>query len=88
MIINGKDEELKLDYPCNWSYRIICEDADKINEIIVDVISERDFSVKVSNTSKTGKYHSFNVELLVHHDDDRLGLFELFKKHPEIKMVL
>ena len=88
MIINGREEELQLEYPCNWSYRIICEDPDKINEIIVDVINERDFTVQISNKSKTGKYHSFNVELLVHHEDDRQGLFDLFKKHPEIKMVL
>ena len=46
------------------------------------------FTLKYSHTSKNGTYQSFDIELLVHHDDDRLSLFNLFKSHHDIKMVL
>ena len=88
MIINGREEELKLTYPCNWSYRVICEEHLDVTQIVTEVVDNRNYNLEISNKSKTGKYQSYNIEILVHHDDDRLGLFELFKKHSKIKMVL
>ena len=40
------------------------------------------------NKSKTGKYQSYNITILVHSDDDRHGLFSLFKDHQHVAMVL
>lgn len=88
MIINGKEEELEIEYPCNWSYKIITDDFDNVEEIVLNVVGARSYSLNYSHTSKNGRYKSYNCELLVHHDDDRLTLFDLFKKHPNIKMVL
>ena len=88
VIINGKEEKLELSYPCNWEYKVMCFSHVEITEIVTHVIKDRDFTHKKGNQSKTGKYQSYNITLLVHSDDDRTLLFELFKSHEDIKMVL
>ena len=88
MIINGKEEELQLTYPCNWNYKIFTANYDEVDSIVKCIVQERTFSMKYSHTSKKGTYKSYDVELLVHNEEDRLELFALFKNHTDIKMVL
>ena len=88
VIINGKEEQLELEYPCNWEYKVMCLAEVEIDALIVEVIKNRDFTLSKGNISKTGKYQSYNVSLLVHNDDDRIELFGLFKKHKHVAMVL
>ena len=88
VIINGKEEQLKLEYPCNLDYRVMCLFEIDIETVINSVVKDRDFTHIKGNVSKTGKYQSYNVTLLVHSDDDRVALFELFKQHEHIAMVL
>jgi len=88
VIINGREEQLTLTYPCNWSYRVITHMPDAIHSIVTEVVRDRSYKCTFSNISKNGTYHSFEVEILVHHDEDRVALFELFKQHSAIKMVL
>jgi len=88
VIINGKEEHLKLEYPCDWEYRVMCLCNKDIEEIVVDVVKDRSFTQKKGNISKTGKYQSYSITLLVHNDDDRVGLFHLFKQHKDVAMIL
>lgn len=88
MIINGKEEELVLEYPCNWEYRVMCFEHIEIDLVVTQVVRERDFNLKKGNKSKTGKYQSYTINMLVHNDDDRVELFALFKKHEHVAMVL
>lgn len=88
MIINGKEEHLKLNYPCNWNYKIFTAKFDAVEAVVYSILNERTFTLKYSHTSKNGTYKSYDVELLVHSDEDRLELFNLFKTHIDIKMVL
>ena len=48
-------KELKLQYPCKWEYKAICESHHNIKEIATDVFDKREHSVKKSNNSKGGK---------------------------------
>jgi putative lipoic acid-binding regulatory protein len=88
VIINDSKEKLQLEYPCNWNYKIITHAPHAVDEIITSVVVNRSYEKRLSNTSKTGTYHSFDVTLLVHSDEDRGMLFESFKQHELIKMVL
>lgn len=87
-MIDLSKEKLKLNYPCNWKYKIVVLEATDINKVIKDVIDEREYKVKESNVSKKGKFKSYTLELLVHNDDDRTSIYELLGKHPDMKMVL
>lgn len=87
-IINDREEKLELDYPCSWAYKLIASEKIALQEAIHDVIEEREHKLTHSNNSKTGKYVSMNLELLVHNEDDRNFIYEALKAHSNIKMVL
>jgi len=87
-ILNDRKEKLELTYPCNWAYKLIAGEKEALEKAIHDVIQEREHSVKHSKNSKSGKYISMNLELLVHNEDDRNFIYEALKAHNNIKMVL
>lgn len=87
-IINDSKEKLELTYPTTWSYKLISLSKEQIQEAIHEVILEREHNLAHSNASKTGKYVSMNLDLLVHNEDDRNFIYEALKKHQNIKMIL
>ena len=88
VIGEGDERKLELEYPCKWKYKIVGEERKKLEAAIHSVILERSHSLEHSNTSKTGKYISLNLDLLVHNEDDRTFIFEALKVHQDVKMVL
>jgi len=84
--LEGK--QLELEYPCNWCYKVIASEADTLKKAVHDVIEEREHKLTPSNSSKSGKYVSMNLDLLVHNEDDRTFIYDALKKHQDIKMVL
>lgn len=87
-ILNDSEKKVVLEYPCSWCYKLIASERKALEKAIRDVIDERDHKLTPSNQSKTGKYTSMNLELLVHNEDDRTFIFEALKQHQDIKMVL
>jgi len=100
-IINDSEQKVVLEYPCNWCYKVIASEEKALKQAITDVIGERDqkvngearepshgYKLEHSNKSKTGKYVSMNLDILVHNEDDRTFIFDALKKHQAIKMVL
>jgi len=87
-IINESKEKLELTYPCDWSYKLIAGEKEALQKAIRDVIDEREHKLTHSNKSKSGKYISMNLDLLVHNEDDRNFIYEALKAHNAIKMVL
>ena len=97
--LEGK--QLELEYPCNWCYKVIASEKEALQNAVKDVINEREqtvngedseankgYKLTDSNSSKTGKYVSMNLDLLVHNEDDRKFIYDALKKHQDIKMVL
>lgn len=87
-IINDKKKKIELQYPCNWCYKVIATEREALQKAVKEVIDERIHSLSDSNSSKTGKYTSMNLELLVHNEEDRTFIYEALKQHQNIKMVL
>ncbi len=81
-------EKLELAYPCSWCYKVVGEEREKLEEAIRDVIKEREHTLTHSNTSRSGKYISLNLDMLVHNEEDRQFIYEALKAHPHTKMVL
>lgn len=88
VIINETTQKLELEYPCNWCYKVVAYERAGIEIAALEIFSERHYSLTPSNTSKSGKYISMNLELLVHNEDERTYFYETLKAHPHIKMVL
>ena len=87
-IINDNKQKLKLDYPCNWCYKVIGREREVLKKAIHEVILEREHEINDSKQSATGKYVSLNLDLLVHNEDDRNFIYEALKAHQNVKMVL
>lgn len=81
-------QELKLEYPCQWEYKLILSSEHDVHLIVKEVIYEREHHVKPSQNSKKGNYSSHTLHILVHNDDDRKMLFHALKAHKHIKFVL
>ena len=87
-MIDLSKEKLELDYPCNWSYKLVVLESININVTVKEVVSKREHKIIESKSSSKGKFKSYNLELLVHNEDDRKTLYEVLGKHDDIKMVL
>ncbi|TLP38607.1 DUF493 domain-containing protein [Arcobacter arenosus] len=87
-MIDLNKHKLELEYPCNWKYKIVIIESINVKYISKDIFGERDHKVKESNVSKKGKFKSYNIELIVHSDDDREEIHRLLGEHKDIKMVL
>lgn len=87
-MIDLNNQKLELNYPCSWSYKLIALEKINIKKVVKTIILEREHSLKESKTSSKGKYKSYTLELLVHNEEDRKELYQIFGDHADIKMVL
>ena len=87
-IINDRNEKLELAYPVLWTYKLIGYKTEEIQSAVDEIVLEREYTLKHSNSSKSGKYISMNFELIVTNEDERNFIYESLKAHQNIKMVL
>jgi putative lipoic acid-binding regulatory protein len=55
---------------------------------IEKIVTGRDYTITPSNISRTGRYHSLNLEITVDDDEDRTGIYDKLRANPAVKMVL
>ena len=87
MIDNRDNEETSIDYPCEWIYKVIGSDKESVHNAIASIIQDSEYLINDSNTSKTGKYLSFNVTVMVGDEAYRNKIYQAFKVHDNIKFV-
>ena len=75
-------------YPCQWSYRVIGRDREGVRRAVEEILGEREFLLYYSRGSHAGKYHSWNIDLVVRDQGERNALFGQFKDHPAVIMVI
>lgn len=86
--VNSGSEEPQINYPTNWKYKCILEKNSSIKDISEEVLSSLDYKISKSAKSKTGKYESYNIELLVHSKEEQREIFSKLKSHQKVKFVL
>jgi putative lipoic acid-binding regulatory protein len=87
-MIDLNERKLELDYPCNWSYKLVIRQEQNIKKIIKEVLDQRKHGVKASNKSTKGKFISYTLDLIVENEEDRKDLYKILGDHEHIKMVL
>ncbi|MGP1581023.1 MAG: HP0495 family protein [Wolinella sp.] len=83
-ILEGEPE---ISYPCEWSYTIITQSEEEARLASFEIL-ESEHKFTPSNKSRTGKYQSFNIKLLVESKEKRDEIFQKFQAHTLVKMVL
>lgn len=87
-MIDLSQRKLELDYPCEWTYKVIGTSDKEVRDAISEIMFEREHNLNVSNRSSKGKFVSFTLKTKVHTEDDRLDLFKLLTEHSNIMRVL
>ncbi len=78
----------KIDYPCEWNYRIIGSDLNNLLRAIEEAAAGLIYDVTPSNISKKGNYFSLNLNVEVPNEVVRDIVYEKLQKHPSIKYIL
>ncbi len=78
----------EIDYPCTWSYKLVGADEQAIRIAIAEIVADREHDVSLSRASRTGKYVSLKVQVVVGDHDERRGLANGFHEHPAVRFVL
>ena len=80
-------KEPSIDYPCEWIYKVIGSNKESVHSAIAGIIQDSKYLISDSNTSKTGKYLSFSVKVMVGDEVYRNEIYRAFKEHNDIKFV-
>ncbi len=88
MNLDDPSEKLKLEYPCEWTYKVIGTHSETILKIVQEMMQERRFTISLSNKSKTKKYCSMNFVTQVESEEDRNTIYKRLKNHKDVVMVL
>ncbi len=86
--INPVTEQLEMDYPCLWLYKLIGADEASLRQAVLEVIEVDGVTIEQSNTSSGGKYVSLNVEVRVSSAAERTGIYDALRAHGSVRMVL
>jgi putative lipoic acid-binding regulatory protein len=78
----------KIDYPSPWLFKVIGVDREALPRAIAEVLGERRHLLVYSNASRTGKYHSFNLEVVVESEIHRDELYRSLAACAVIMTVL
>jgi len=87
-MIDLSQHKLELDYPCNWTYKLVIRKEQNMNKIIKEILDDRKHGVKPSKTSSQGKFKSYTLDLIVEDENDRKDLYKILGDHEHIKMVV
>jgi uncharacterized protein len=77
-----------ISYPCQWQYKVIGQNPETTKKAIKDACSPAQVTITFSHVSSSGKYHSFNAEVIVKTEEQRLKIYQALHNHPDVKMVL
>ena len=82
------DRRPEIEYPALWSYQVIGTDEGLVRRAVGEVVLERAHTLKLTKTSRTGKYCSLLLEVTVVDEAERLALFEALAAHADVRIVL
>ncbi len=81
-------EKPTIEYPCNWGYKIIGRDKEKLKACIKEVMGDKEHLSAPGNTSKKGNFHSYNASCEVASQEERDRIFKAFQDHEDVDMVI
>lgn len=81
-------EKQIVNYPCPWSFRIIGRDKETMKQAITVYMKDAEYLLIASNTSRSGKYVSLNLETVVADEDTRNRIYLELKQLACVTLVI
>jgi putative lipoic acid-binding regulatory protein len=88
MLLNDDNKYPEIQFPCEWSYKIIGLDVNKILNAVEEAVLGLNYDVTPSNISKNGKYVSLNLRLELPNEAVKNLIYEKLTQSPDIKFIL
>lgn len=88
MILDSNSKKPKIEYPCNWDYKIIGTDVDQMISVIEKTVEGMEYNISSSNVSSKGKYFSLNLKVFVTSEVIRNIIFQKLESSEFVKMVI
>ena len=88
MILDSDSKKPIINYPCDWQYKVIGTDVDKMIKAIEIIADGMEYKISSSNVSAKGNYFSINLKVFVTSEVIRDLIFEKLKANECVKMVL
>ena len=85
---NNTKEQPKIEYPTRWGFKVIGKDKEKLKACIKEVMREKEHLCSLGNSSKTGKFHTYNASCIVESQEERDRLFKYFQDHEDVNIVI
>jgi putative lipoic acid-binding regulatory protein len=76
------------DGPYPWGFRLIGSDLERLREVALEVLGDRDPRLRPGNSSRTGKFCSLEAEVVVRDREDQLALFARLAEQRGVLRVL
>ena len=88
MFLDDDSKRPEIQFPCEWSYKIIGSNVSGILSAIEESVLGLNYDVTPSNVSRNEKYVSLNLKLEVPNEIVRILIYEKLTKSPDIKFIL
>ncbi|MFO7446454.1 MAG: DUF493 domain-containing protein [Ignavibacteriaceae bacterium] len=87
-MFNNSNDRPSINYPCEWEYRVIGRDIDRILSAIDEAACGLKYSVSPSNVSRNDKYFSINFRIEVPNETTRDVIYNALVNNDDIRIVL
>ena len=91
-ILNSETKEKpEINYPTNWGFKLIGRDKEALLSCIKEIMNElgeKEHLCSLGNTSKTGKFTTYNASCSVESEEERNKIFKYFETHDDVDMVI
>jgi putative lipoic acid-binding regulatory protein len=88
MILDSNSERPELNYPCEWIYKVIGKDVNKLIAAIEQSSLELEYEITPSNISKKENYISLNFKVTVPSEAARDIIYQKLNNNKDVIMVL
>lgn len=77
-----------IDYPCEWPFKLVGADEVTLRKVVAEVVEDRVHTIGKTRASRTGRYTSLRVEVVVFDEEERHHLSDAFHAHPDTLFVM
>ena len=81
-----ENDRPEIEYPCEWTYKILGRAEGELRDAVGEIV-KGDYSLELSNHSKTGKYLSLELVLTVQTEEERLSIGRRLHEHQAVLYV-
>ena len=89
--MNGQqpdEQELKIDYPTHWEYRLIGRDAAELRDAVAQAVEGVEHELNFARMSSKGSYVSMKLTLQVRDEEHRKGVWDRLAAHDGVVHLL